>query len=116
MLFLSFGICSICILALILTHITIPYNKVLRWWNQNGYTIYLWQNITFFVVSILLINLPDFFISGVIGFIFKSLSVFIIATALSIIAVPYENFFIKKTSLLFNQIVIYCKSFLSPVK
>lgn len=80
-LFTSFGILSICLLSLILRKITIPYNRVLHHWNKHGYTLYLWQNFSFFMVAIVysisyfnfLSRYPliDFFVAALLIFIFE---------------------------------------------
>ncbi len=98
MLFLCYGITSLCILGIILNYITIPQNRLLRIWNTNGYTIYLWQNVTFAIftygTAIFMENSAK--LLPVIDFVFKALSIFIIATVLSFVVVPFERNVIRR--------------------
>lgn len=102
MLFLVFGIIALCLLGLLCSFIRIPKNRVLEWWNQNGYTIYLWQNIAFVIAAALLVYLPWRLTTGYAGFALKSIMIFLLASFLSLLAVPFERFFVEKMSQTFS--------------
>lgn len=100
MLFTLYGIVALSVWGIIFSKITIPQNKLLYIWNTNEYTIYLWQNIAFtiFVYGTAIIMGPEVKMPAAIDFMFKSASIFIIATALSFVAVPLERTVISHTS------------------
>lgn len=45
--FLLYGTFSISFLALIFGKVNIPSNRIIQYWNHNGYTLFLWQNFSF---------------------------------------------------------------------
>lgn len=97
MLFLSFGTFSLCILALIFGNFTIPHNRILRHWNKYGYTIYLWQNISFAIYVIIYRNSPLQNISSypLLDFIIAGISIFVISTLTSLAIAPIETYIIN---------------------
>jgi len=105
MLFACYGIAALCVLGIIFSKITIPQNRLLRIWNTNGYTIYLWQNVAFtiFTYGTAIILGTSFKLPVVFDFAFKSVSIFIIATALSFVAVPLERAVISYTTSLIRK-------------
>lgn len=51
--FLIFGIGVIFVFSIIFSYAKIPDLKILRIWNRYGYSIYLYQNIAFFIIAFL---------------------------------------------------------------
>ena len=49
LLFISYNIFVICILSILLSEISIPKIKLFDYWNKRGYTLYLYQNLSFFL-------------------------------------------------------------------
>lgn len=93
LLFLLFGIFIISLLGYIFGSITIPHNRIISHWNKNGYTIYLWQNISFWIYTILLYRLhaSSLLVSSPINAFIAGASIFIISTISSLIIVPIES-------------------------
>lgn len=91
--FLSFGTFCLGVLALIFENFTIPQNRILRHWNKYGYTIYLWQNISFWIYTIIYYHSSLQHISShpILDFIVASLSIFILSTLTSLIIAPIEK-------------------------
>jgi len=106
MLFACYGIAALCILGVIFSKITIPQNSLLRIWNTNGYTIYLWQNVVFTIFGFVAARTvgPNTILPQAVDFAFKSASIFIIATALSFVAVPIERAAIRFATQSVNKI------------
>lgn len=94
--FMIYCFCVLCLLGAVLGKIKIKYNYILKLWNDRGYTIYLYQSISHFMVY----KLTDGWRTAVgnepLVFIVSSLLVFIFATALSYITVPMEKYIISK--------------------
>lgn len=96
LIFLCFGIFSICLLAAIFGNFSIPQNRLLRRWNKYGYTIYLWQNFSFIIYLAIYKYLSLHFLSNypVIDFLVASVGIFLLSTLTSLIIVPVEQKFI----------------------
>ncbi|MDE6018599.1 MAG: acyltransferase [Muribaculaceae bacterium] len=107
MLFIYFGTFSICVLALIFGNFTIPQNRILRHWNKYGYTIYLWQNISFVSYVIIYRYSPLQHLSSypILDFIIAGTSIFVLSTLTSLAISPIETYIIKSISKLFNLIL-----------
>lgn len=54
LMFLFFGLGTISVLGLIFTYVRIPQNRIIRRWNDHGYTIYLWQNVLIFTLGLVI--------------------------------------------------------------
>lgn len=82
MLFLSFGLTALCLLSLILGNIKLPSNKLIRFWNKDGYTIYIWQSVFFLLFSDILERIsPDLQLTATpLNFAIGAISIFILAT------------------------------------
>lgn len=53
--FLLFGFTALCLLGIIFSYVKIPDNiPILHRWNRCGYTIYLYQNFSFIIASLIL--------------------------------------------------------------
>lgn len=48
--FLLYNIFTLCFLSILFSKLSIPNLKILQLWNVRGYTIYLYQNIIFFLI------------------------------------------------------------------
>ncbi len=103
MVFLVFGIVALCLLGLIFTYVRVPANRLLNWWNKNGYTIYMWQNIAFIIAGVLLIVLPSWLTISYVGFTVKAIMIFLLSTFLSFLAVPFERLFAKAIARIFTR-------------
>lgn len=107
MLFACYGIAALCVCGIFFSKITIPQNRMLRIWNTHGYTIYLWQNVAFtiFTYGTAISVCQGIKMPTAVDFAFKSASIFIIATALSFVAVPLERAVINNAVRLIPKIV-----------
>lgn len=83
MLFLTYSLAVLCILGLIFEKIKIKENHLIKIWNTRGYSIYLYQSISFFIVYKLLENPIKNIENNVLLFTIYSISIFIVATTLS---------------------------------
>lgn len=103
LIFLTFGIIAISALGLIFDKIKIPNNRILRHWNKNGFTIYLYQNLVF---AIYVIIIPEpLFGNTLIDATLAAISIFLLSTMLSFITVPIEKF----STALLQYLVNYLK-------
>ena len=82
-LFLFYNIFIICILSIIMKRITIPEWKILRIWNERGYTLYLYQSIVFFVVFGIHLAIVKKIPSVIAQAIICSSLIFVISTVVS---------------------------------
>ena len=82
-LFLFYNISIICILSIIMKRITIPEWKILRIWNERGYTLYLYQSIVFFVVFGIHLAIVKKIPSVIAQAIICSSLIFVISTVVS---------------------------------
>ena len=51
--FLIYNLFVLCVLSLILGKIHVRNNKVLDFWNKNGFNLYLYQNVSYMIVAFL---------------------------------------------------------------
>ncbi|MCM1336874.1 MAG: acyltransferase [Candidatus Amulumruptor caecigallinarius] len=93
LLFMAYGTMALCVLSLLLWHVRIPGGRLINRWNVYGYTIYLWQNVIFWIVYVVMVKVcVEFFESGsrwrmiVVGIL-----IFIFSTLLSFVTVPVER-------------------------
>ena len=92
--FICFGFAALSLFGLLFTFVKLPENKLIRRWNRHGYSIYLWQSITFFIVYTLSSVLFSRFVSpqnSGVRFLILSVLVFVFATSLSYMVVPLER-------------------------
>lgn len=89
-----FGIFAIGLLGILFGNFTLQGNREIAHWNKYGYTIYLWQNISFWIYSLAY----GYFGIGnwlehypVADFLITALGIFIISTLTSFLAVPLEH-------------------------
>ena len=95
----TYSMMVISLISLVLWRIKLPNNRILQLWNRRGYTIYLYQNIVFWIVMVLhqegVINLP----LSPVRTLLDSLLIFLLATALSFLTDPLERFVLHKLKL-----------------
>lgn len=96
LIFISFGIFSIGLLALFFGNFTIPQNRLLNHWNKYGYTIYLWQNFSFFIYTIIYRYCGLKFLENypIIDFFAATFGIFIISMLTSLVIIRAEQSFI----------------------
>lgn len=94
-LFLLYGMAMVCSLSIIFGKIKLPYNNIIRIWNERGYTIYLYQSVVFFLVAHF-IKYIDVIPSAFLQFLISALCVFTISTVLSYITYPIECYILNK--------------------
>lgn len=96
--FLTFGICSIGILALVFRNFQVPAGKVLRHWNKYGYSIYLWQNFSFLIYSMIYRKYGLEFLAEypVVDYIVAAAVIFIISSLTSFVIAPVEKLFLRQ--------------------
>ena len=82
-LFLFYNVFAICVLSLIMKRVNIPEWKVLRIWNERGYTLYLYQSIVFFVVFGVHLAIVKKIPSAIVQAIICSTLMFVLSTAVS---------------------------------
>lgn len=106
-LFLVFGTSALCILALVISKITpdagiekttIRPNGIIDIWNKRGYTIYLYQTISHSIAYHLVYRQAESIESDFAAFLIYSVTVFVIATAMSYVTYPLEGFVLSKKS------------------
>ena len=102
--FISYNLFVLSFLFLIFSYIKIPYNNLLKIWNNRGYTIYLYQNYIFYVVSIIAYKLGIDIKSGILEFIVFSTIIFSLSIVVSYLTVPMENMIIQQTKNMFVYI------------
>lgn len=96
LMFLLFGISDLSLLGLIFTNVRIPQNRLLRRWNEHGYTIYLWQNFIAIIVGIMIWEIEMLReLPTIIRILIASGVIFLMATASTFITVPIEKHTIR---------------------
>lgn len=91
MIFLTYCLSVLCILGLIFSKIKIKYNYIIKIWNIKGYSIYLYQTISFFIVYKITENQIENINNGFLLFLIYLIPIFITTTTLS-----YITFWIEK--------------------
>ena len=94
--FVVYNTLTLYILAFVISKINIKYNTITRLWNERGYTIYLYQSVTHFIVYKIICETQIFTNNGILLFIISTIMVFILATALSYITILPEKFILNK--------------------
>lgn len=77
--FLFYGLTSLSAFSILFSYISIKPNKCLNVWNSKGYTIYLWQNLSFIIVFGIMKFFPllnNILVAMVLIFIISSLTCF----------------------------------------
>lgn len=94
--FLVFGLFCLSFFSIVFHKVEIPQNQMLARWNKYGYSIYLWQNISF-TIYVVIYNRLDLHIlpnHPIIDFICAAIGIFIISTLTSFAIVPIESKFV----------------------
>lgn len=93
--FLAYGIVSLFVITFIFSKIKIPSLNIIELWNKRGYTIYLYQNVVYFIFIHILSNYR-IFNNFILDFLFSSVCIFVISTLLSYLTYPYEKIMTKQ--------------------
>ena len=96
MVYIAYSIFNLYILAFIISRVNIKYGALVRLWNERGFTIYLYQCVSHFIVYKIIETWLTSFHNDFLTSILASLLVFAVATALSCITVLPEKFLVKK--------------------
>ena len=83
LLFICYNMGVLCLLSIVLKHFELPNLKIFRLWNTRGYTIYLYQNCVYFVVSVFYAGLIKKIQSDIVKCIICSFIIFLLSTLLS---------------------------------
>ena len=94
--FVVYNTLTLYILAFVFSKINIKYNTITRLWNERGYTIYLYQSVTHFIVYKIICETQIFTNNGILLFIISTIMVFVLATALSYITILPKKFILNK--------------------
>lgn len=94
-LFLFYNVFAICVLSIVMKRVTIPKWRVLRIWNERGYTLYLYQSIVFFVVFGIHLALIKKIPSAIVQAIICSTLMFVLSTAVSCFTYKLELKFVR---------------------
>lgn len=93
--FLIFSVAVLCTLSVVFTKVKLRNNIILRIWNKHGYTIYLYQCISHYIVFRITNKWIDNIHSELVVFILYFVITFCIATLLSYIFYPIERYMMK---------------------
>lgn len=89
--FLSYNLFVLCILSLIFNKISIPNLNIFHLWNTRGYTIYLYQNIIFFLVYPFYIEINNKIPNRIVQWGICAIIIFVLSTIVSRITYPFER-------------------------
>jgi len=94
--YLTYSMMVLCLISLILWRVKLPNNRLIRIWNERGFTIYLYQTIVFWIVLLLhqegIITLPV----SPLRALLDSLLVLVLSTALSFLTDPLERSVLRR--------------------
>ena len=96
--FVIYSLSSLVVISFVVSRISIKYNHILRIWNERGYTIYLYQSVTHFIVYKIIGRIQILSDNDILLFIISAIMVFILATALSHITILPEKYILNKIS------------------
>lgn len=97
--FLCYTTFALCALSLLFSCIRLPYKGILTIWNKRGYTIYLYQNIVIFAISLVIPHLYEYTKYSIITGGLAVALIFTVSTLLSCITYPIEQRIISKIKL-----------------
>lgn len=96
LIFILYNIGVLCFLGILFSKIKIPEIPLLKWWNKNGYTIYLYQNLVFLIYIVFYRRfIVGLFDSNIIKLIISFFVILFCSTLFSLIIVPIENYIIN---------------------
>ena len=94
--FVLYNIGIICLLGILFSKITIPDNHLLKWWNNNGYTIYLYQNLVFVIYQrFFFYHLCSYVYNVYVRIIVSFFMLFVGTMIISIFSVTIEKYIFK---------------------
>lgn len=105
LLFMAYGTAALCVVALLLWSVRLPGNRLLSRWNAHGYTIYLWQNVAYWIAVPLMTfvwpalgdetpSLRKLLLAGAV--------IFVISTVMSFVTAPVERWLTRMAILPFQ--------------
>ncbi|MBQ9556267.1 MAG: acyltransferase family protein [Muribaculaceae bacterium] len=89
--FLSYCVFALCLVSLVLRHVTIPSNRFLRLWSERGYTIYLYQSAVFVAVVILRLHTYGKIPDSHVWLACDTIAAILLSTLLSMATFPLEK-------------------------
>ena len=90
-LFVVYGFTVLGLLSVTVGRFTLPHNRLLDRWNKAGYTIYLYQNVSYAIVALFLHRLCTLPLSECVQGVGAAVMLFVLSTALSYVFVPLER-------------------------
>ena len=93
--FLIFSLSALCIISILFGKIKFRNNYLLRLWNKRGYTIYLYQCVSHYIVFLITKNWIISIHSETAVFIIYFIITLCVATILSYFTYPFERLLIK---------------------
>lgn len=103
--FITYGMIVTGLFYLICQHVKFKSNFIFRIWNKRGYTIYLYQNIVFFIVLPFKNYLTQNSSITLLNAALCSLAIFFISTLLSFITYPLEKKCIEQMKCIYKHLV-----------
>lgn len=97
-LFVCYGLLFVCFISLILGCVKLPNLKFFQIWNSRGYTIYLYQNLIYFIVNESLLSYIKKIQYDFIQCIICSIVIFFFSTLLSILTCRFERIIVARFS------------------
>lgn len=97
--FLLYNIFILCILSILFSKLSIPNFKILQLWNVRGYTIYLYQNIIFFLIYPIYLLHISRIPNRIVQWGICAIIVFIASTIASFFAYPLEKGVMRKLNI-----------------
>ncbi|MGM9699490.1 MAG: acyltransferase [Prevotella sp.] len=96
MVYIAYSIVILYILAFFVSRIKIKYCSLIRLWNERGFTIYLYQCVSHFIVYKIIGTWLSSLHNDFLTFLIASVLVFAVATALSCITSVPEKYLVNK--------------------
>lgn len=98
--FLLYNIFTLCTLSILFSRLSIPDIKILQLWNVRGYTIYLYQNIIFFLIYPVYLLQISRIPNRIVQWGICAIIVFTASTIASYFAYPLEKRVMRKLNIL----------------
>ena len=97
--YFTYNVMMLCLLSLVLRRFTLPYNKIFRIWNEQGYTIYLYQSLSLWIVYG--VHQTGIFDSSshLVNYTVDGILIFLLSMAISSVAYPLEKWVMRKLRL-----------------
>lgn len=96
MVFVSYSLIVLVVLSLVFTYVKIPCNKVLSFWNKNGYELFLYQNYVYWFFIVLTNALSIKIEKTVFGFLTCGLVIFLLSMGLNVVKRNFEDVLSRK--------------------